>query len=278
MASPNFRSTMRVAGLVRTAVLSAAAFGALAAASWLPAVADEAMETEGAGLYRQHCASCHGSTGRGDGPVAEKLKTPPASLTTLTRRHAGVFPTEYVSRIIDGREERRVHGGRSMPVWGTYYGLQAQGQGRSAPDTETAIRQRVAALIGYLKTIQVGYTDGAGEAAATGSFLARHLKAFGARDMAAVMQAYGDDSVLVIPTGVLQGRQQIGNYYEALFAEFAQPGAAFNLLEHTVVGNIAHIAWSGATARNVYEYTAETFAVEDGKIRYQITAFKTRAR
>ena len=92
------------------------------------------------------------------------------------------------------------------------------------------------------------------------------------------MQAYGDDSVLVIPTGVLQGRQQIGDYYAALFAEFAQPGAAFNLLEHTVVGNVAHIAWSGETTERIYEFTAETFAVEAGKIRYQITAFKTRAR
>lgn len=278
MASPNSRSSVPVAGLVRPAALYAATFAAMLATSWSPAAADEAQATEGARLYQQNCASCHGDTGKGDGPVAEKLKTAPQSLTTLARRHAGTFPTEYVYRIIDGREERRVHGGRNMPVWGTYYGLRAQGQGRDAPDTETAIRQRITALIEHLETIQVGYTAGAGETEATASLLERHLKAFGARDVDAVMAAYADDSVLVIPTGVLQGREQIGDYYEALFAEFGKPGTAFKLLERTVVGNVAHIVWSGETPDNVYEYTAETFAVEDGKIHHQITAFRTVAR
>ena len=279
MAIPKFRPSVPVARVARTAALCTATFVATLAASWSPSAADEAKEAvDGAALYRQHCASCHGGTGKGDGPVAEKLKVPPSSLTTLARRHAGTFPTEYVHRIIDGREERRAHGGRSMPVWGTYYGLQAQGKGRDAPDTETAIQQRIVAVIEYLKTIQVGYTAAAGEAEATGKLLERHLKAFGARDMDAMMDAYTDDSVLVIPTGILQGREQIGEYYEALFAEFGKPGTAFNLLERTVVGNVAHIVWSGETADNVYEYTAETFAVEDGKIRHQITAFKTRAR
>jgi mono/diheme cytochrome c family protein len=269
---------MPVAGLVRSAALHAATIVAMLATSWSPSVADEAKEAEGARLYRQNCASCHGMTGQGDGPVAERLKAAPRPLTTLARRHAGTFPTEYVYRIIDGREERRAHGGRNMPVWGTYYGLRAQGQGRDAPDTETAIRERIIALIAHLKSIQVGYTAGAGETAATATLLERHLKAFGARDVDAVMAAYADDSVLVIPTGVLQGREQIGDYYEALFAEFGKPGTAFNLLERTVVGNVAHIVWSGETPDNVYEYTAETFAVEDGKIHYQITAFKTAAR
>ena len=278
MASPKFRPGVSRTGPVRTAALCSATFAAVLAIFCAPAAAADADKTDGARLFRQHCASCHGDTGRGDGPVAERLKTPPPALTTLARRHAGAFPTEYVYRIIDGREERRVHGGRNMPVWGTYYGLQAQGQGRNAPDTETAIRQRILNLIAYLESIQVGYTAGAGEAAETGNVLDRHLKAFAARDKDAVMAAYGDDSVVVIPTGILQGKQQIGAYYDAVFAEFAKPGTAFDLRERTVVGNVAHIVWSGETPDTVYEYTAETFAIEGGTIRYQITAFKTRAR
>ncbi len=278
MASSSSRPGMPGAGLVRPAALYAATFAAMLAMSWSPSAADESKAAEGARLYQQNCASCHGATGKGDGPVAERLKTAPQSLATLARRHAGTFPTEYVYRIIDGREERRVHGGRNMPVWGTYYGLRAQGQGRDAPDTETAIRERILALIEHLETIQVGYTAGAGEAEATARLLERHLKAFDARDVDAVMAAYADDSVLVIPTGVLQGREQIGDYYEALFAEFGKPGTVFKLLERTVVGNVAHIVWSGETPDNFYEYTAETFAVEDGKIHHQITAFRTVAR
>jgi putative copper export protein/mono/diheme cytochrome c family protein len=36
---------------------------------------------EGAALYPVHCAACHGSEGRGDGPLAAGLPVPPADLT-----------------------------------------------------------------------------------------------------------------------------------------------------------------------------------------------------
>jgi mono/diheme cytochrome c family protein len=36
---------------------------------------------DGAALYPQHCASCHGAEGRGDGPAARGLRIPPADLT-----------------------------------------------------------------------------------------------------------------------------------------------------------------------------------------------------
>ncbi len=36
---------------------------------------------EGARLYPAHCVACHGAQGRGDGPAAQGLRTPPADLT-----------------------------------------------------------------------------------------------------------------------------------------------------------------------------------------------------
>ena len=36
---------------------------------------------DGAALYPQHCAACHGAEGRGDGPTAKGLRIPPADLT-----------------------------------------------------------------------------------------------------------------------------------------------------------------------------------------------------
>ena len=39
-----------------------------------------------------YCASCHGPSGKGDGPVARSLKTRPADLTVLTKRNGGTFP------------------------------------------------------------------------------------------------------------------------------------------------------------------------------------------
>lgn len=280
MAQGDFELGVPASGMRRRAMpFAAAAIAALLAAS-SPSTAQTLAETDGAGLYLQHCASCHGSAGRGDGPIADKLKVPPPALTTLARRHGGTFPTDYVYQIIDGREQRLAHGGRDMPVWGSYYGMQARWRDRDAPDTETVIQQRILALIDHLKTFQVAYTAGAGAgaAAATEDVLNRYLAAFKARDIDAVMAAYDDGAVLVLPTGELQGKAQIGTYYSALFGEFGKAGSAFQLDERSVVENVARIAWSGETADTVFELTTETLAVEDGKIRYQIVAFKTKTR
>ncbi len=40
-----------------------------------PVAGQEAKE-----LYEKRCVSCHGASGKGDGPVAQKLKSPPADL------------------------------------------------------------------------------------------------------------------------------------------------------------------------------------------------------
>lgn len=104
----------------------------------------------GALSYRLHCLSCHGSTGTGDGPMAELLKTAPNDLTLLTEEAGGEFPAERVYRTIDGREEIRSHGSREMPVWGIGF----QDLGRDS-EQEAAVRDRILDLVAYLKTLQV---------------------------------------------------------------------------------------------------------------------------
>ncbi|HEX7886039.1 MAG TPA: cytochrome c/FTR1 family iron permease [Phenylobacterium sp.] len=41
--------------------------------------------TRGAALYAEQCASCHGVSGRGDGPGAERLDPPPIAFTDIAR-------------------------------------------------------------------------------------------------------------------------------------------------------------------------------------------------
>jgi mono/diheme cytochrome c family protein len=87
----------------------------------LAACATQPVKVEkktGAQLFYSLCASCHGEQGRGDGPVADLLVTPPPDLTLIAQRNNGFFPALDVFRTIDGREGRAVHGTRSMPVWG----------------------------------------------------------------------------------------------------------------------------------------------------------------
>jgi mono/diheme cytochrome c family protein len=54
--------------------------------------------------YQSSCAACHGIDAKGGGPVSKELKTPPADLTVLAKHNNGVFPSDRVFQIIDGRQ------------------------------------------------------------------------------------------------------------------------------------------------------------------------------
>jgi len=51
-----------------------------------------------------------------------------------------------------------------------------------------------------------------------------------------------------------------------MIAEFAKPGAAFNMKQQFVEGDYAYIVWTAETADNVYEIGTDTFVVRDSKI------------
>ena len=102
-------------------------------------------QTNGAQLFRTYCASCHGETAQGSGPLSAQLTRPVPDLTTYTARNGGVFPGERLRQIIAGRGPA-AHGDRTMPVWGEMFRRQ-----ESAPDAEGA---RIDALVGFLQSIQ----------------------------------------------------------------------------------------------------------------------------
>ncbi len=77
---------------------------------------------EGKDLYLAYCASCHGASGKGDGPVAAVLKGPLADLRTIAKRNKGKFPLEEIEKmIIKGKGARGAHGSEEMPVWGPVF-------------------------------------------------------------------------------------------------------------------------------------------------------------
>ena len=55
--------------------------------------------------YLSNCAACHGSDGKGNGPLSSKLRAKPADLTTFAKRNNGVFPLSAVYEVIDGTGE-----------------------------------------------------------------------------------------------------------------------------------------------------------------------------
>jgi hypothetical protein len=62
--------------------------------------------------------------------------------------------------------------------------------------------------------------------------------------------------------------------FQALLAEFAQPGATFSMQQQCVEGDYAYILWTAETADNVYEVGTDTFVVRAGKIVAQSFAGK----
>lgn len=150
--------TMRrslIAALVVGAVLTAATGGAFTQAKPRTNEVDP-----GAFEYKSSCATCHGLSGKGDGPMAARLKERPTDLTRLARDNGGVFPTQHIYEVIDGRKEIGAHGTREMPVWGTHYLDETSFQYRYTESMgpaayEALVRARIMALVDYLNRLQV---------------------------------------------------------------------------------------------------------------------------
>jgi mono/diheme cytochrome c family protein len=102
----------------------------------------------GEDVFAFYCASCHGRSGGGDGPVARSLKVPPPDLRQLARRNRGEFPRLRVEAFVthgDGASAA-AHGTSDMPVWGPVF--------RGLGDPDTRANARVANVVQYLESIQ----------------------------------------------------------------------------------------------------------------------------
>ena len=107
---------------------------------------DPSAAAAGAQSFKTYCGSCHGMGAKGDGPLAEHLKVPPADLTAISQRNDGQFPFDEVRKKIDGRENVSGHGSQDMPVWGDAF---------KTTDTEEQAQQRINEITQFLWSIQV---------------------------------------------------------------------------------------------------------------------------
>jgi mono/diheme cytochrome c family protein len=98
-------------------------------------------------MYTNYCAVCHGKNGKGAGPAADALKTPPTDLTTLAQKNGGKYPGMHVTSIIRGEGNLAAHGSKDMPVWGPLFWHLSQGH-------EGEVQQRIANLNHYIETLQ----------------------------------------------------------------------------------------------------------------------------
>jgi len=128
--------------LLLTALLIAAVAGAPRGTAQTPA---SKAAFNGQAIYEDYCAACHGRDGKGDGPAARALKTPPIDLTRISHNHSGKFPDADIKKIVLGLDMMPSHGTEAMPVWGKVF--------TKIGDPNT-VGQRVDALLVYLRQIQ----------------------------------------------------------------------------------------------------------------------------
>lgn len=89
--------------------------GVVIAAACAPVDMPEAPE--GAMLFAENCAVCHGSSARGDGPWSAGMVPPPADLTRLSFANGGTFPKARILSVIDGYDRTGLPG-QDMPEFG----------------------------------------------------------------------------------------------------------------------------------------------------------------
>jgi mono/diheme cytochrome c family protein len=133
-----------------------------------------ASSERGKALFSEYCASCHGVSGKGDGPAASALKIPPADLTALTARNKGQFPSLRVMQAIKAGPSVPAHGSQVMPVWGPIFlqGDSPDTTGQAPPQTPAGLAEesgqqgrrgataaevqlRIYNLMEYIRTLQV---------------------------------------------------------------------------------------------------------------------------
>ena len=124
-------------------LVSAAPVLAQARAKQAPSISIDSLA--GRDSFERYCASCHGTTGHGDGPVASELRTRPADLSGLAQRNDGAFPREQVRSLVAGEGALSAHGTSEMPVWGPMFRMF---------ESDARVRERIENLLNYLETLQ----------------------------------------------------------------------------------------------------------------------------
>lgn len=108
--------------------------------------------SEGAAVFASNCVACHGTSARGDGPLANDLSPRPTDLTRIAARNGGVFPRAQTLSVIDGYS-KGTHKDRAMPE----FGAQMTGEDTVPVEVDgvlTPTPRSLAALLAYLESIQ----------------------------------------------------------------------------------------------------------------------------
>jgi len=154
--------------MMRSSRCGGLAVSAVAVVGWLTVTSARAEDqgvVQGQKLYTKYCASCHGATGKGDGPQAASTTPKASDLTLIAKRNGGKFPFYEVMMLINGRSPDsqqsnaslpglpKAHGDPSMPVWGEVFSREELSKGTSL-DLQLQATGKIMMITEYLQSIQ----------------------------------------------------------------------------------------------------------------------------
>ena len=134
--------------LTALAVGTVAAFGiAQQSGNKVVIPVDKTAASSGKQMYQSYCAPCHGTDGKGHGPVATALNPAPTDLTLLSKKNNGKFPDTHIVAVLQFGIETPAHGSATMPVWGPILGKMNQSNRQEK-------QLRMSNIASYLESIQ----------------------------------------------------------------------------------------------------------------------------
>ncbi len=105
----------------------------------------------------------------------------------------------------------------------------------------------------------------------------RHVAAFTSGNLEAVMNDFGEQSMVITPDGVYEGPEQIRELYGGLLAEFGNidrgdsPGLTFDALH--VRHDTIFISWHAESMHSVFPFGTDTFICNGDTFERQSIAF-----
>lgn len=111
------------------------------------------------------------------------------------------------------------------------------------------------------------------------AFLDRHMAAFSAGDVDALVEDYTDASVMITQDATLRGRDALRDFFSGLLSEHFRPGTYdFTMDVVRVEGDTVYIAWHASCESADVVLATDTFVLRGDKIATQTFTAKVDPR
>jgi ketosteroid isomerase-like protein len=106
-------------------------------------------------------------------------------------------------------------------------------------------------------------------AESTAEVVGRHLQAFLAGDIEAIMADFAEDALLCTPDGALRGHGPIRGFFEWALPLLPSGATTVEVTQQIVDGDVFYVAWTASSPAVEIPFAVDVFIMRDGKLAYQ---------